>query len=203
MTPITSEALRAALTAPFVPGEALDLTRRRVTGPVDLCGLTLSGFDLSGSVFEHNLDLSGATCLGLTWLKACHFTAGLRGSETVFGHDLRLDGSDIYGDLNLRGAEMCGTLVLDDATLDGTTDLRDVQALSSLSCARAVFRGDVDMSGAECLGGVWADSACFESHVTALQTEVHGRTWLRNMRVGGPSPSHFQTQLVTYGYLWE
>ncbi|MDO6729039.1 pentapeptide repeat-containing protein [Marinovum sp. 2_MG-2023] len=203
MTPMGADAVRAALTARFVPGKALDLTRRHVTGPLDLRGLTVSGFDLSGSVFEGPVDLSDATFLGLTWLRNCRFAAGLRGMGTLFGHDLRLDGCDINGDLTLTGAEMRGTFVLDDATLGGATDLRNIQALSSLSCARTLFRGALDLSGAECLGGIWADSAGFESGVIAEQTEVHGRTWLRNSRVGGPSPRTLQTQLVTYGYLWE
>lgn len=203
MTPITPEALCAALTAPFAPGEALDLTRRRVSGTLDLRGLTLSGFDLSGSVFDGPVDMSEATCSGLTWLRDCTFSAGLRGVETVFGHDLRLDGSTIGGTLDLNSAEMRGTLVLDDATIDGTSDLRAIQVLSSLSCARTTFQGPVDLSGAECLGGLWADRASFEDGVTATQTEVHGRAWLRKSRVSGPSSRALQSQLVTYGYLWD
>lgn len=203
MTPITPEALRAALTAPFVPGEALNLTRHRVTGALDLRGLALTGFDLGGSVFDGPVDLSEARCLGLTWLRDCTFSAGLRGIEAIFGHDLRLDGSSINGTLELRAAEMHGTLVLDGTTIAGTADMRDIQVLSSLSCARTTFQGAVDLSGAECLGGLWADRARFEDGVTAARTEVYGRAWLRKSRVSGPSSQPLQMQLVTYGYLWD
>ncbi|AHD03176.1 pentapeptide repeat-containing protein [Leisingera methylohalidivorans] len=206
MTPMSPQELRAALTAPFVPGEALDLRARRITGALDLSGQSLCGFDLTGSVFEGRVTLAGATCLGLTWFRDCVFEQGLDGGGAVFGHDLRCDGAEFRGDACLRGAEMRGTCVLDAAVLRQETDLAGAEILSSFSCAATRFHGPVDLAGATLLGGLWAEGAIFQSGVNASDAEVYGRTWLRRITGaddrGGSCHASLMEQITPYGYMW-
>lgn len=206
MTPVSPQDLRAALTAPFVPGEALDLRARRITGPLDLAGQVLCGFDLTGSVFEGPVSLAGATCRGLTWLRDCRFEDETDGQAAVFEHDLRFDGSQFRGALCLQDAEMRGTLVLDRAVLKGRAALDRMQVLSSFSCAGTSFEGPVALAGANCLGGLWADGAAFRSGVGAGGTEVHGRTWLRRAQFSQPAAADggltLEQQITAYGYVW-
>lgn len=201
MTPVSAQELLKALTAPFVPGEALDLRARRVTGALDLSGQSLCGFDLTGSVFEGPVSLRAATCLGLTWFRDCVFERGLDGSNAVFAHDLRCDDSEFRGPVTLRDAEFRGTCVFDNAVIASAVDLTNVEVLSNFSCATTRFEGSVDLSGAILSGGLWADRADFRNGVHAIGTEVHGRTWLRDSMVREGREA-FLKDITSYGYVW-
>lgn len=205
LSPLDPSELEARLTAPFTPKEAADLTGRRVTGPVDLRGRELCGFDLSGSAFEGPVRLDGAVTRGLSWLRGCDFAAGLSAEGALFGVDLRLDEAQLHGDLTLSKAEFWGALVLDRAQVEGTAFLDAMQVLGSLSCAGTRFDGPLSLEATDAFGGLWADAATFGSRVTATGMEIHGRTWLRNAGFAagqGGSVPRLISQLRMYGYLW-
>ncbi|QPM92219.1 hypothetical protein [Pseudooceanicola algae] len=207
LTDLTPHALIDALCQPFEAGQALDLTGRRITGPVDLSGLALCGFDLSGSVFEGRVTMEKTTCWGLTWFRDCHFAAPFAAAGALFLHDLRVDDAHFAAEVTLTRTEARGTMVLDRAHFDGPAWLDRMQVLSSLSMARARFDGPVSLEETEAYGGFWADRTTFGGRLQATGLEVHGRTWIRGATLApaGPAAPPQQSlarQIRSFGYIW-
>ncbi|QOL81334.1 pentapeptide repeat-containing protein [Pseudooceanicola spongiae] len=207
LTDIAPAELVAALSAPFHPGEALDLTGRRVTGPVDLSGRDLCGFDMTGSRFEGAVTAKDTVFRGLTWFRDCQFAGAFTAVGALFGHDARFDGSVFAAELDLSRAEARGTMVLDRVQANAPVWMDRMQILSSLSLAGADFAATVSLEETEAYGGLWADRAQFGARVTARGMEVHGRTWLKGVQMAPPAPNaapaaSLARQIRSYGYVW-
>lgn len=156
---MTAQALRAALSEPWVHGAHFDGQALRFGEPVNLDGLTLRSFDLSRAVFEQGLSARGTTFRGMSWLKGAQVTGALDLTGAVLRNDLRLDG--LHADaLTLSGSRAEGVIDLDDAQL-GALHLDHCICLANISLARAQITGALDLSESDLMGGVWARGAAF------------------------------------------
>jgi len=154
---MTPDALRHALSKPWVHGDHLEAQGLRFSEPVVLDGLTLCSFDLSGAVFEQGFSARGATFRGMSWLKGAEVRGIMDLTGAVFRNDLRLD--RLHGEaMYLSRARAEGVIDLDDATL-GALHLDHCVCLANVSLARAQISGALDLRESDLMGGVWARGA--------------------------------------------
>lgn len=190
--------IRAALGAPWVHGEALDLAGLTLDEPLDLDGCVLCGVDFSGARFLAPVSARGARFEGLSWFTGATF-AQADFSGALFVNDARFEESRFGTAPDFHGAEFRGIARFGGATLPGG----DFRALTCYGNADfgGTDAGALDLAGSEFLGGFWAQSARFGAGARFDETQVHGRLWLRGATRGNAAlaPEAFT---LAFGYSW-
>lgn len=155
----------AALQQPWRHGAHVDARGATLDDPLVLDGQRLCGVDLSGAVLRGGLSARGAEFQGLAWRHGAEIGGACDLTGARFRIDLRAAGLRCAA-LALDGAEVRG--VLDLARLcAGQVRLRQTLVLANLTLEAAQIAGPLDLSGAEILGGLWADGLSAQSIATA------------------------------------
>lgn len=149
--------LIADLQKPWSHGEHVDARGITLDEPLDLDGMQIRGFDLSGACLKGGFSARGTRFLGLAWL---------RGAEIHGPCDL----SDAHFRIDFRGDELkTEAVVLDHCRLQGVLSLAGAQLdklsmrqallLANVTLENARIRQRLDMSAAEIMGGFWTAGA--------------------------------------------
>jgi Pentapeptide repeats (9 copies) len=202
----SAQQIRETLTKPVALGEAVQLAGSLVHGPLILEQCEVSSLDFSGTVFLSPVVFRDVTFTGLSWFKACVFKAGADFSGSTFTNDARFDGSALHDEFRFVRSEVLGAtdfsrcmfhagVVMDHSTFCGSVSFEDTG-----------FYGKTSLRRAECLGGLWSERALFADTIDVAGMDVHGRTWLRNLRTKGRRPEGEKQALGelinSYGYQW-
>ncbi len=164
--------LARALQRPWRHGEHLDARGTVLDAPLRLDGLTLSGVDLTGAHLKGGITARGATFQGLAWFRDARVDGPCDFTGARFRIDLRAEGM------------VADRIVLDEVQLRGVLALARVRA-RSISAFRALVMANLtleearvsdllDLSGAEIMGGLWAQGARI-GRIRADGTEIEGR----------------------------
>jgi Pentapeptide repeats (9 copies) len=202
----SARQIRETLTKPVAPGEAVQLAGSLVHEPLILEQCAVSSFDLSGTVFLSPVVFRDVAFTGLSWFKACVFRAGADFSGSMFTNDARFDGSAFHDKFRLARSEVLGASDFSRCMFHGVAMMDHSTFCGSLSFEDAGFYGKTSLRRVECLGGLWSERALFADAVDVAGMDVHGRTWLRNLRTTGQKPDGGQRALGdvinSYGYQW-
>ncbi|MCP4317804.1 MAG: hypothetical protein GY789_17725 [Hyphomicrobiales bacterium] len=134
---ISAAEIRSDLEKPPAFGHFADLTNRRVTEPLDLSGLTLCGFDFSGSRFESDVCFDDATLKGISWFRSTHFEAEADFRSVCFFNDARFDGAGFARNGRFCRAEFRGIATFDACSAQSELDFSDCLANGNFSIAGA------------------------------------------------------------------
>jgi uncharacterized protein YjbI with pentapeptide repeats len=194
-------------TAPIEKGVTVDMTNAVIEEPIDLSGCALGNVDFSGSVFLAPIVAREAVFAGLAWFKSCRFEALVDVSRATFRNDLRMKGARFSGPASFSRAEFHGMADFDQARFEDRVDLDGLIAFGNMSMGGTRFDGAVTLQGSSLMGGLWCEGATFASRVDFRDVEVHGRTWLRGMRLaaeGGPAGAGrgVTREIRSFGYRW-
>jgi uncharacterized protein YjbI with pentapeptide repeats len=202
----SAQQIRDALAKPVALGEAVQLAGSLVHQPLILEQCEVSSFDFSGTVFLSPVVLRDVIFTGLSWFKACVFKAGADFSGSTFTNDARFDSSVLHGEFRFVRSEVLGASDFSRCMFHGRAVMDHSTFCGSLSFEDAGFYGKTSLRRAECLGGLWSERALFADAVDVAGMDVHGRTWLRNLRTTGQKPDGGQRALGevinSYGYQW-
>jgi uncharacterized protein YjbI with pentapeptide repeats len=195
-------------TEPLRKGVTVDLTGALITEPVDLSGRVLGNVDFSGSILRSPLSASDATFAGLAWFNACRFEAPIDFSRATFRNDLRLRGATMAGPACFSRIELHGTADFDQARFRERVDLDGVTAYGNMSMDATLFDAVVTLQGSILMGGLWCERATFASRADFRGVEVHGRTWLKGLRVAGEDGAAgagggAAREIRSFGYRWD
>ncbi|MCR9137441.1 MAG: pentapeptide repeat-containing protein [Alphaproteobacteria bacterium] len=199
---IEAGALRELLGQPFRAGEKHDLAGAAILGTLDLSGMAICGFDLTGAVFNDPVIARGAQFDGLTWFRRCRFLSGVDFSNVLFAHDARFDGAAFQRDAIFSKAEFRGIGCFDEATFRAAAFLDHMQVSGSFSADHARFLGTASLEQSECMGGLWWADTRFDGRCNLRGLEVHGRTWLRGATAGDRNANALARSIASYGYSW-
>ncbi len=152
---ISAAEIRSDLEKPPAFGHFADLTNRRVTEPLDLSGLTLCGFDFSGSRFESDVCFDDATLKGISWFRSTHFEAEADFRSVCFFNDARFDGAGFARNGRFCRAEFRGIATFDACSAQSELDFSDCLANGNFSIAGASLQQKAVLTGAVMMGGFW------------------------------------------------
>lgn len=152
---ISVDEIRARLQEPPAFGHFADLTNRTVAEPLDLSGLTLCGFDFSGSRFEGDVCFDGATFKGISWFRSALFKADADFRSTCFFNDARFDGARFESAAHFQHAEFRGIATFDQCIAQAPFDFSDILANGNFSIAGARIKEKAELAGAIMMGGFW------------------------------------------------
>jgi uncharacterized protein YjbI with pentapeptide repeats len=205
MTVMQAQDLLSILTTPVARGDVADLRGVEVTDSLDLQGTDITSVDFSGARFRSKVSFRQARLQGLSWFKDCVFEAGLDCTGTLFTNDARFDAAVFHGPLAFAGAELRGASDFSRCRFMRQADFAGAVFYGNLSFEAARFSGSTILNGVECLGGLWSDGAAFDGTVEARHLDVHGRAWLKGVRMAkspGRAPDALAARMTAYGYQW-
>lgn len=178
---MNAQDLAAELQKPWRHGEHLDARGVVLNEPLVLDGMTIRGFDMSGAHLKAGFSARGTKFRGLGWLRGVKIDGDLDLTGGSFQIDLRAE--DISAN----------KLILDDVQVRGVIALARAHArrlslinalvLANLTLEEAEISDFVDLSGAEIMGGYWADGARLGKFI-AEGCDLHGR---RHNWAGAPA----------------
>jgi uncharacterized protein YjbI with pentapeptide repeats len=199
---VSASDIASMLSAEARHGEAVDLRNTRVTEPLVLDGRDIAGVDFSGAVFEAPVSFRNAHFRGLSWFKACVFSATADFSGVRFCNDARFDQARFEDTFQMAGSEALGAIEFSGCRFSAGADFSRAMFCGSLSLAGARFRAGVALRQTECLGGFWVDNTVFEGRIDASSMDVHGRAWLMNVSDGETSGASGRLirMMTCYGY---
>jgi hypothetical protein len=144
------------LRRPWHHGEHAHATGIELTEHINLDGLTVRGFDLSGAALRGGISAKGTRFLGLAWLRGAQVAGECNFSGAHFRTDLRGDGL-VAETLVLNDCVLQGCLSLTGARLNRLV-IRDALVMANLTLENGQV-GNIDMHNAEFMGGLWTAQA--------------------------------------------
>ena len=169
-----AEALVEDLKRPWRHGEHVDARGVVLGEPLVLDGLEVRGFDLSNAVLKGGLSARGTHFQGLSWLRSATVRGACDLKGARFRTDLRADGLRTTK-VDLDDSLLQGVLSLAAVKLDSLA-LRGALVMANVTMEAAEI-GEVDLSAAELMGGLWFPGA----RIGALRNdgaEISGRVRL-------------------------
>ena len=204
---IMNAATIASLATRGLPlGEATSFVGLTIAEPLDLSDAAISSVDFSNTTFTGPVSFARARFTGLSWFKTCVFNAAADFSGAMFSSDARFDHARFESGARFSSIEACGMTAFDHATFCGATALDHASFLANLSFAMATFQGSVSLCQSACFGGLWLEGARFAEPADLEGLDVHGRAWLKRLRIGQQSETQsaeaFAQRITSYGYQW-
>jgi uncharacterized protein YjbI with pentapeptide repeats len=203
---MSAQEIRSRLSAPVPVGEAVDLRGVELREPLVLDDLDIASVDLGGAVFHGPVSFRRARLAGLSWFKGCVFRDVCCFSGARFANDARFDRTAFHGPFEMVMAEVHGAADFNRCVFGGTATFEDAVFLGNLSFEAVAFDKKAILRGAQCLGGLWSDGAAFRGAIDVAGMDVHGRSWLRGVRLdaegAGRSTQTLGSLITSYGYQW-
>ena len=154
---MTVAALLEDLKHPWRHGEHVDGRGLIFDETLNLDGLEVRGFDLSGAVFKAGITARGTQFRGLAWLRGAKVQGPFDLSGATFRTDFRADAL-CAGDAILDGCTLQGVLSCAGARL-ASLSLRQALVMANLTLEGAKIDGNADLTDAEIMGGFWTAGA--------------------------------------------
>ena len=203
---LSAHAVSELLRRPAAVGEAAQLAGIVIDDPLIIENADVAGFDLSNAVFHSRVVFKEVNFTGLSWFKGCTFKSGAEFSGSSFANDARFDGAVFHREFSLARAEVLGASDFNGCVFHGHAVLDHSTFFGSLSFEAAGFHGKASLRKVTCLGGLWSERALFANLIDVTGMDVHGRTWLRNLRFSGQPGAGGKPPLAqlinSYGYQW-
>ena len=171
---MTLGALLEDLKRPWRHGEHVDARGLVLDEPLVLDGLEVRGVDFSNAVFKAGISARGTRFRGLAWLRGADVRGACDLGGALFRTDLRADGLRA-GAVNLDASVLQGVLSLANAQL-GSLSLRAALVMANATLEGARIDGNVTLTDAEVLGGLWTAGARFGD--IKGEAEIWGRVRL-------------------------
>lgn len=172
---IDADEVAERLSRPHVVGERIDFRRCHLSEPLDLAGRTLCGFDFSESRFEAPVDFHGARFEGLSWFIGSRFHENCNFKGACFSNDARFDRCRFDSSADFLSVEFRGIGAFDHAVFEQAADFSDIVAYGNLSLQEARISGDLRLTNATLMGGLWSPRADLQNRPNATGLQVYGR----------------------------
>lgn len=176
--------LREALVVPWVHGKHADLAGIVCAGRLDLDGLEVGGFDLTGARFPDGVSARATRFLGLSWWRDVAFGAPVDFSRAQFMNDARFEGCHFADQANFDTCEFRGISRFDRITAAQGFSMTSATCYGNCAFQESKIESEAHFDGTEWLGGLWCDGSMLPKNSTLTDTQVHGRLWIKRGKIG-------------------